>query len=57
MTNIFSIKNNTVFSQASNLERDGANFSFASIDFVQRNTASTTTLERKAVSMINGVIT
>ncbi len=43
-----SIKNNTVFSQASNLERDGANFRFASMDFVQKNTASTTTLELKS---------
>ena len=43
-----SIKNNTVFSQASNLERDGANFRFSGIDFVQRNTASTTTLELKS---------
>lgn len=43
-----SIKNNTVFSQASNLERDGANFRFSSIDFTQRNTASTTTLELKS---------
>jgi len=40
-----SIKNNTVFSQASNLERDGANFRFSSMDFVQKNNASTTTLE------------
>ncbi|GAA5087430.1 carboxypeptidase regulatory-like domain-containing protein [Chryseobacterium ginsengisoli] len=43
-----SIKNNTVFSQASNLERDGANFRFASMDFVQKNTSSTTTLELKS---------
>ncbi|WEK70028.1 MAG: TonB-dependent receptor [Candidatus Chryseobacterium colombiense] len=43
-----SIKNNTVFSQASNLERDGANFRFSSMDFVQKNTASTTTLELKS---------
>ncbi|WP_294215537.1 TonB-dependent receptor [uncultured Chryseobacterium sp.] len=43
-----SIKNNTVFSQASNLERDGANFRFSGMDFVQKNTASTTTLELKS---------
>ncbi|MCA6065634.1 TonB-dependent receptor [Chryseobacterium sp. RG1] len=43
-----SIKNNTVFSQASNLERDGANFRFSSMDFVQKNTTSTTTLELKS---------
>ena len=43
-----SIKNNTVFSQASNLERDGANFRFSSMDFVQKNNASTTTLELKS---------
>ncbi|WP_312083546.1 TonB-dependent receptor [Epilithonimonas hominis] len=43
-----SIKNNTVFSEASNLERDGANFRFSSMDFVQKNQASTTTLELKS---------
>ena len=43
-----SIKNNTVFSEASNLERDGANFRFASMDYVQKNQASTTTLEFKS---------
>lgn len=43
-----SIKNNTVFSQASNLERDGANFRFSSMNFIQRNNASTTTLELKS---------
>ncbi|MDN5395877.1 MAG: TonB-dependent receptor [Chryseobacterium sp.] len=43
-----SIKNNTVFSQASNLERDGANFRFASMDFIQKNTSSSTTLELKS---------
>ncbi len=43
-----SIKNNTVFSQASNLERDGANFRFSSMDFIQKNTSSTTTLELKS---------
>ncbi|ASW76134.1 TonB-dependent receptor [Chryseobacterium piperi] len=43
-----SIKNNTVFSQASNLERDGANFRFSSMDFIQKNNASTTTLELKS---------
>lgn len=43
-----SLKNNTVFSEASNLERDGANFRFSGIDFVQKNQASTTTLELKS---------
>ncbi|WP_300671707.1 TonB-dependent receptor [Soonwooa sp.] len=43
-----SIKNNTVFSQASNLERDGANFRFSSIDFMQKNMSSSTTLELKS---------
>ncbi|MFP3597616.1 TonB-dependent receptor [Chryseobacterium sp. SIMBA_029] len=43
-----SIKNNTVFSQASNLERDGANFRFSSMDFIQKNTSSSTTLELKS---------
>ncbi|NAW51323.1 TonB-dependent receptor [Elizabethkingia argentiflava] len=43
-----SIKNNTVFSHASNLERDGANFRFSNIDFIQKNAASSTTLELKS---------
>jgi len=43
-----SVKNNTVFSHASNLERDAANFRFSSMDFVQKNTSSTTTLELKS---------
>jgi hypothetical protein len=46
--NTLSIKNNTVFSQASNLERDGANFRFYSMDFIQKNTSSSTTLELKS---------
>ena len=43
-----SIKNNTVFSEASNLERDGANFRFSSMDFIQKNQSSSTTLELKS---------
>lgn len=43
-----SIRNNTVFSEATNLERDAANFRFGSMDFQQKNTSSTTTLEFKS---------
>ncbi len=43
-----SIRNNTVFSQASNLERDGATFRFSNIDFVQKNQSISTVLELKS---------
>ena len=46
--NSLSIRNNTVFSEATNLERDAANFRFASIDFKQKNVSSATTLELKS---------
>ena len=43
-----SIRNNTVFGEASNLERDSKNFRFASMDFIQKNTAISTVLEFKS---------
>ncbi len=43
-----TIRNNTVFSEATNLERDGANFRFGSIDFVQNNNQSSTVLELRS---------
>ena len=45
--NSLSIRNNTVISQATNLERDAANFRFASMDFTQKNQAISTVLELK----------
>ena len=43
-----SIRNNTVFGEASNLERDSKNFRFASMDFIQKNTAISTVFEFKS---------
>jgi len=43
-----SLRNNTVFSEASNLERDAANFRFSSMDFVQHNKSISTVLEFKS---------
>ncbi len=43
-----SIRNNIVFSEASNLERDAANFRFSSMDFIQKNIANSTVLEFKS---------
>ncbi|QKZ15251.1 TonB-dependent receptor [Spirosoma sp. KUDC1026] len=45
--NQLSIRNNTVFSEATNLERDAANFRFGSIDFRQNNNQSSTVAELK----------
>ncbi len=45
--NSLSLRNNTVVSQATNLERDAANFRFASMDFTQKNQAISTVLELK----------
>ena len=45
--NQLSIRNNTVFSEATNLERDAANFRFGSIDFKQNNNQSSTVAELK----------
>ncbi|GAB3561929.1 carboxypeptidase regulatory-like domain-containing protein [Spirosoma luteolum] len=45
--NQLSIRNNTVFSEATNLERDGANFRFGSIDFRQNNNQTSTVAELK----------
>ncbi|WP_264521590.1 TonB-dependent receptor [Flavobacterium sp. N1994] len=43
-----SIRNNSVFGEASNLERDNKNFRFASLNFIQKNTAISTVLEFKS---------
>jgi hypothetical protein len=43
-----SLRNNTVFSEASNLERDAANFRFSSMDFIQKNKSISTVLELKS---------
>ncbi len=43
-----SIRNNIVNSEATNLERDGANFRFGSIDFKQVNKQSSTVAELKS---------
>ena len=43
-----SLRNNTVISEASNLERDGANFRYSSMDFTQKNNSSSTVLELKS---------
>jgi hypothetical protein len=43
-----SLRNNIVLSEASNLERDGANFRFSSMDFIQKNQAISTVLELKS---------
>lgn len=43
-----SIRNNTVFSEATNLERDAANFRFGSMDFKQTNNQSSTVAELKS---------
>ncbi|GAB3888910.1 TonB-dependent receptor [Spirosoma agri] len=43
-----SIRNNTVFSEATNLERDAQNFRFGSIDFRQNNNQSSTVAELKS---------
>ena len=45
--NSLSVRNNIVLSEASNLERDGANFRFSSMNFVQKNEAISTVLELK----------
>ncbi|MBC7652155.1 MAG: carboxypeptidase regulatory-like domain-containing protein [Deinococcales bacterium] len=45
--NRLSIRNNTITSEATNLERDGANFRFGSIDFKQINNQTSTVLELK----------
>ncbi|MFP5039496.1 carboxypeptidase regulatory-like domain-containing protein [Parasediminibacterium sp. JCM 36343] len=46
--NRLSIRNNTVFSEATNLERDNANFRFGGIDFKQTNNQSSTVAELKS---------
>ncbi|MCD0465131.1 TonB-dependent receptor [Flavobacterium sp. ENC] len=46
--NSLSLRNNTVISEASNLERDAANFRFSSMDFTQKNQSISTVLELKS---------
>ncbi|MBC7524134.1 MAG: TonB-dependent receptor [Flavobacterium sp.] len=46
--NSLSVRNNIVFSEASNLERDAANFRFSSIDYIQKNVSNSTVLEFKS---------
>ncbi|RPD43045.1 TonB-dependent receptor [Chitinophaga barathri] len=43
-----SLRNNTMFSEASNLERDELNFRFGSIAFMQKNKQSATVAELKS---------
>ena len=43
-----SLRNNTVVSQATNLERDAANFRFSGMDFIQKNQSISTVLELKS---------
>ena len=43
-----SLRNNAVFSEASNLERDAANFRFSSMNFIQHNKSISTVLELKS---------
>ncbi|WP_159476375.1 TonB-dependent receptor [Dyadobacter sp. 3J3] len=43
-----SIRNNTVFSEATNLERDSQNFRFGSIDYKQHNNQTSTVAELKS---------
>ncbi|PTT02561.1 TonB-dependent receptor [Pedobacter sp. HMWF019] len=46
--NQLTIRNNTIRSEATNLERDQANFRFGGIDFVQNNNQSSTVAELKS---------
>ena len=46
--NTISLRNNTVFSEASNLERDASNFRFSSLDYIQKNVSISTVLELKS---------
>ena len=46
--NILSLRNNTIISEATNLERDGANFRFSGIDFKSNNNSSSTVAELKS---------
>lgn len=46
--NQLTIRNNTVFSEATNLERDSQNFRFGGIDFEQTNNQSSTVAELKS---------
>ncbi|MBB6500489.1 TonB-dependent receptor [Pedobacter cryoconitis] len=46
--NQLSIRNNTITSEATNLERDQSNFRFGGIDYVQKNNQSSTVAELKS---------
>jgi len=46
--NQLTLRNNTVYSDATNLERDAANFRFGSMDFKQNNNQSSTVLELRS---------
>jgi hypothetical protein len=46
--NSLSLRNNTVISEATNLERDGASFRFGGMDFKQTNNQSSTVAELKS---------
>lgn len=46
--NQLTIRNNTIKSTATNLERDATNFRFSGIDYVQRNNQSSTVAELKS---------
>ena len=46
--NQLTIRNNTIRSEATNLERDQANFRFGGIDFIQNNNQSSTVAELKS---------
>ena len=46
--NQLTIRNNTVFSEATNLERDAQNFRFGGIDYKQTNNQSSTVAELKS---------
>lgn len=43
-----TLRNNTVFSEATNLERDAANFRFSSMDFTQKNNQNSTVMELRS---------
>ena len=46
--NQLTLRNNTTISEATNLERDAANFRFSSMDFKQNNNQSSTVLELRS---------
>ncbi|EHQ28427.1 TonB-dependent receptor [Mucilaginibacter paludis] len=46
--NQLTVRNNTISSTATNLERDGANFRFSGIDYTSHNNSTSTVLELKS---------